>query len=147
MRQALVGHTRARSRSLAVPLTACAAFIVALGWGQARAQQLASIPAPALRIESLGAAKLISGWVEFCHRAPAECAVDPDEPLTLTLTPKSWSVIVATNRVVNAAIKPITDQEHWGVGDRWDIPDDGYGDCEDYQLLKRKLLVKAGLPR
>ena len=32
-------------------------------------------------------------------------------------------------------------------GDRWDIPDDGYGDCEDYQLLKRKLLVKAGLPR
>jgi predicted transglutaminase-like cysteine proteinase len=147
MRQALVGHTRARSRSLAVPLTACAAFIVALGWGQARAQQLASLPAPTLRIESLGAAKLISGWVEFCHRAPAECAVDPDEPLTLTLTPKSWSVIVATNRVVNAAIKPITDQEHWGVGDRWDIPDDGYGDCEDYQLLKRRLLVKAGLPR
>jgi len=147
MWQALIGHARARSRSLAVSLTACAAFIVALGWGQARAQQLASIPAPTLRIESLEAAKLISGWVEFCHRVPAECAVDPDEPLTLTLTPKSWSVIVATNRVVNAAIKPITDQEHWGVGDRWDIPDDGYGDCEDYQLLKRKLLVKAGLPR
>jgi predicted transglutaminase-like cysteine proteinase len=147
MWQALIGHARARSRSLAVPLTACAAFIVALGWGQARAQQLASIPAPTLRIESLGAAKLISGWVEFCHRVRAECAVDPDEPLTLTLTPKTWSVIVATNRVVNAAINPITDQEHWGVGDLWDIPEDGNGDCEDYQLLKRRLLVKAGLPR
>src|SRR5215207_3109584 len=112
---ALIGHTRAQSRSGRMCLAACASCILALGWGQARAQQLASIPAPTLRIESLEAAKLISGWVEFCHRVPAECAVDRDEPLTLTLTPKSWSVIVATNRVVNAAIKPITDQEHWGV--------------------------------
>jgi predicted transglutaminase-like cysteine proteinase len=36
---------------------------------------------------------------------------------------------------------------HWGVEDRWDYPDDGFGDCEDYQLLKRRLLVQAGLPR
>src|SRR5215212_8138215 len=147
MWQALVGHTRAQSQSLVACLAACTAFIVALGWGQAHAQQLASLPAPTLRIESLGAAKLISGWVEFCHRAPAECAVDPDEPLSISLTPKTWGVIVATNRAVNASIKPLTDQEHWGVGDRWDIPEDGYGDCEDYQLLKRRLLVKAGLPR
>jgi predicted transglutaminase-like cysteine proteinase len=27
------------------------------------------------------------------------------------------------------------------------LPTDGMGDCEDYQLLKRKLLVEAGLPR
>jgi predicted transglutaminase-like cysteine proteinase len=43
------------------------------------------------------------------------------------------------------AIRPLTDQEHWGIEDRWDYPDDGYGDCEDYQLLKRKLLASAGL--
>ena len=41
----------------------------------------------------------------------------------------------------------MTDLEHWSVVDRWDIPDDGYGDCEDYQLLKRKLLAAKGLPR
>src|SRR4051812_15873499 len=34
-----------------------------------------------------------------------------------------------------------------GKIDQWDLPSDGYGDCEDYQLLKRKLLVEAGLPR
>ena len=147
MWEALVAHTRAQSRSGGMCLAACATFILALGSGHAQAQQLASLPAPTPRIESFGAAKLISGWVEFCHRAPGECAVDPDEPLTLTLTPKIWRVIVATNRAVNATIKPITDQEHWGVGDRWDIPEDGYGDCEDAQLLKRKLLVKVGLPR
>jgi predicted transglutaminase-like cysteine proteinase len=27
------------------------------------------------------------------------------------------------------------------------LPTDGEGDCEDYQLLKRKHLVEAGLPR
>ena len=37
----------------------------------------------------------------------------------------------------------MTDKAHWGVVDRWDFPDDGYGDCEDYQLLKRKLLPSA----
>ena len=37
--------------------------------------------------------------------------------------------------------------DHWGTIDRWDLPIDGQGDCEDYQLLKRKFLVDAGLPR
>ena len=31
--------------------------------------------------------------------------------------------------------------------DRWDLPTTGYGDCEDMQLLKRKLLAERGLPR
>ena len=48
---------------------------------------------------------------------------------------------------VNDTIKPITDLEHWGVSERWNYPDDGYGDCEDYVLLKRKMLTQAGWPR
>ena len=48
---------------------------------------------------------------------------------------------------MNARIKPITDKDHWGVVDRWEFPDDGKGDCEDYQLLKRKMLAERGLPR
>jgi predicted transglutaminase-like cysteine proteinase len=51
------------------------------------------------------------------------------------------------NAWVNAAVKPVTDRDHWGVEDRWDYPSDGSGDCEDIQLLKRRLLVAAGLPR
>ncbi len=38
------------------------------------------------------------------------------------------------------------DHERWREGDWWSLPQDGSGDCEDYQLLKRELLVKAGLP-
>ena len=41
----------------------------------------------------------------------------------------------------------MTDMDHWGVVERWNYPDDGYGDCEDYALEKRKLLMQAGWPR
>ena len=51
------------------------------------------------------------------------------------------------NSWANQAIKPITDMEHWGVIERWNYPDDGYGDCEDYVLLKRRMLMQAGWPR
>ena len=51
------------------------------------------------------------------------------------------------NRWVNANIQPITDLEHWGVVERWNYPDDGYGDCEDYALEKRRMLMQAGWPR
>jgi predicted transglutaminase-like cysteine proteinase len=65
----------------------------------------------------------------------------------VALTPRLWQIIVTVNARVNGMIKPLTDQDHWGVPDIWDFPHDGAGDCEDYQLLKRKLLVEAGLPR
>ena len=39
------------------------------------------------------------------------------------------------------------DLEHWGVIERWSYPDDGYGDCEDYALLKRRMLIESGWPR
>ena len=41
----------------------------------------------------------------------------------------------------------MTDLDHWGVVEQWNYPDDGYGDCEDYVLLKRRMLMQAGWPR
>jgi predicted transglutaminase-like cysteine proteinase len=55
--------------------------------------------------------------------------------------------MVKVNAWVNGNIKPVTDLEHWGVIEQWDYPSDGYGDCEDYVLLKRRMLVQAGWPR
>ncbi len=78
---------------------------------------------------------------------PTECKIDPAEPTVIALTPDVWQTLVAVNRAVNKRIKPTTDLKHWGVIDRWDFPDDGLGDCEDYQILKRKLLADRGLPR
>ena len=127
---------------------AVAAAVMMMMTGAAMAQtQLASLPGPSLGTTAIGAAKPLPAWSGFCQRLPAECAVDPNEPAIATLTPRAWQQIVGVNQRVNATIKPLTDTEHWGVPDRWDLPTDGRGDCEDFQLLKRKLLAEAGLPR
>jgi predicted transglutaminase-like cysteine proteinase len=55
--------------------------------------------------------------------------------------------LVRVNKWVNETIKPLTDLEHWGVVERWSYPDDGYGDCEDYVLLKQRMLIQSGWPR
>ena len=51
------------------------------------------------------------------------------------------------NKWVNEAIKPLTNLDHWGLIEVWSYPDDGYGDCEDYVLLKRRMLIESGWPR
>jgi predicted transglutaminase-like cysteine proteinase len=87
------------------------------------------------------------GWVEFCTEYKTECATRPSSPRDVVLTPKAWTDLVRVNAYINDTIKPLTDLEHWGVVERWDYPDDGYGDCEDYVLAKRRMLTQAGWPR
>ena len=87
------------------------------------------------------------GWIEFCVEYQSECTVKPSTPRDVVLSPKAWADLVRVNSWVNQSIKPMTDLEHWGVVERWNYPDDGYGDCEDYVLLKRRLLMQAGWPR
>ena len=86
------------------------------------------------------------GWIDFCIEYKPECAVAPSEPRDVVLTTKAWTDMVKVNAWVNQSIKPMTDLEHWGVVERWNYPDDGYGDCEDYVLLKRRILIQAGWP-
>jgi len=87
------------------------------------------------------------GWADFCNRYEAECPANVLPADDLELTSATWSAIRRVNLLVNATIKPRSDMDHWNVLDRWDLPTDGYGDCEDYVLLKRKLLLAQGLPR
>ena len=87
------------------------------------------------------------GWVDFCARQPSECAGPTTVPTELALSWGAWMDLVWINTWVNKTIKPLTDIEHWGMVDRWSYPDDGYGDCEDYVLLKRRMLIQSGWPR
>lgn len=113
----------------------------------AQAQTLAALPVTSAPISSVGAAKPLLGWTKFCENFHAECAVDVTEADKIELTPQVWKTIVSVNQRVNASIKAVTDADHFGVVDTWGFPDDGRGDCEDFQLLKRRLLAEAGLPR
>jgi predicted transglutaminase-like cysteine proteinase len=87
------------------------------------------------------------GWVEFCARRPSECVGTTTAPRDLVLSRRAWIDLVRVNNWVNKTVKPLSDLEHWGVAERWSYPDDGYGDCEDYVLLKRRMLIQAGWPR
>lgn len=87
------------------------------------------------------------GWVDFCGRYAGECSGGAASPLDVALSAKALRDIERIDRTVNAAVSPVTDSDHWGVVDRWDYPTDGKGDCEDYALEKRRLLMAAGYPR
>jgi predicted transglutaminase-like cysteine proteinase len=87
------------------------------------------------------------GWVNFCVEYAPECETRPLEARDVVLTPKAWRDLAQINKWVNESVRPMTDMAHWGVVERWNYPDDGYGDCEDYVLLKRKMLLQAAWPR
>ncbi len=107
----------------------------------------AMLPPANVPASSGGPARPILAWVDFCNRYERECVVDPSEPEMIKLTPAVWKLINEVNLAVNKEVSSVTDLEHWGVVDRWDFAVDGLGDCEDFQLLKRKRLRQAGLPQ
>ena len=78
---------------------------------------------------------------------PSECRGGTSQPRDIVMSQTAWRDLVRVNKWVNETIKPITDMDHWGVVEKWSLPTDGYGDCEDYVLLKRKMLIDAGWPR
>lgn len=86
------------------------------------------------------------GWLDFCNRYPGECGASGQGASTIELTQATYRRIANINRWVNATIAAKSDHEQWGVVDRWDYPSTGRGDCEDYVLLKRRLLMDEGFP-
>jgi len=87
------------------------------------------------------------GWIEFCEENPRDCASKPTTPRDAVLSAQAWKDLVRVNLWTNTHVRPMTDLEHYGVAEKWAYPDDGYGDCEDYVLLKRRMLMQSGWPR
>jgi predicted transglutaminase-like cysteine proteinase len=83
------------------------------------------------------------GHYEFCKENPSECAYAGGDAGPATLTEDRWKTILKINYTVNSSITPMTDMEIYGVEERWAYPRT-VGDCEDYALLKRKMLIDAG---
>jgi predicted transglutaminase-like cysteine proteinase len=87
------------------------------------------------------------GWAEFCVEYAPECDTKPSMARDVVLSTRAWAELKRINGAVNTKIKPVSDMDHWGVVERWNYPDDGYGDCEDYALEKRRVLMQTGWPR
>src|SRR5260370_5058768 len=87
------------------------------------------------------------GWVEFCAENGGECQGGASQPRDIVMSQTAWRDLLRVNGWVNENVKPMTDMDHWGVIEKGSLPTDGYGDCEDYVLMKRKSLGDAGWPR
>jgi predicted transglutaminase-like cysteine proteinase len=86
------------------------------------------------------------GHYEFCQKLPQECNERTPKQAPIELTRKLWATIVSVNNSVNTRITPRTDMEMWGKEEVWSYPDNGFGDCEDYALEKRRELMNIGVP-
>jgi predicted transglutaminase-like cysteine proteinase len=132
---------KARSKSvifLKAAVAACALLFSSAGISIATAQSKLSMTV-------LGPARPPMGFVQFCRTNPKECVSKATTPRQVKLTPTVFTDLDELNRRINTQVAPITDMELYGVNEYWTLPTTA-GDCEDYVLLKRKVLHEAGWP-
>ena len=72
--------------------------------------------------------------------------VSAKPPAPVNLTPERMSELRQINSHVNGTIVEVSDMDQYGREDVWTLPTSGRGDCEDFALLKRKLLLQRGWP-
>ena len=85
------------------------------------------------------------GHIRFCKTFPGDCQPKNEIQDRFALSPDRWNELVAVNSLVNRIVEPTEDQELYGEIERWTYPENR-GDCEDYVLLKRRMLIQRGWP-
>lgn len=103
-------------------------------------------PGPADHLDAIGNTNAPIGYVQFCGEHANECQPSGPQVYEIALTETKFAELQKVNRAVNDAVEPVTDLEHYGVTELWAYPDDGKGDCEDYVLEKRRVLMNLGWP-
>ncbi len=123
----------------------CGGALATLGSGDGHAHPRSSEPRVSPFMRVYGPTLPPFGFVNFCERHRQECWQGPLEEARIELTPARLEELDHVNRSVNRLIEPATDQEIYGVAEYWAIPMNR-GDCEDYALLKRQVLMMRGWP-
>ncbi len=80
------------------------------------------------------------GYQLMCLKTPSECQGGGKSKVAAT--GDVMATLKRVNRTVNASIRPVSDKG----ADVWNANASSAGDCEDYVLAKRRLLIKAGIP-
>ncbi|GHA14020.1 hypothetical protein GCM10007989_05840 [Devosia pacifica] len=92
-----------------------------------------------------GQASTPVGHAEFCKTRKTECGPNQHQVVYVELDQPRWETLLQVNAHFNDTIIPISDRELYGVEEFWTYPN-GYGDCEDFVLAKRRALIDAGWP-
>jgi predicted transglutaminase-like cysteine proteinase len=122
----------------AVAHAALAAAVLVCGCGQMPDRMAGALPDSGLRADSP------PGFLSFCMRFADQRDPLPGKVSTISLDKQNWRVLDRINHAVNTSIWPEDDKRHYGQAEYWTIPTDGYGDCDDYAVTKRKDLLDAG---
>ncbi len=91
-----------------------------------------------------GPAQAPIGYRAFCDRHRLDCVL-PTRKAHIDLTAKRWDDLETINMIVNRTVKPVSDSDLYGSIEVWTYPSNA-GDCEDYVLLKRRMLMQRGWP-
>ncbi|MCF6322304.1 MAG: transglutaminase-like cysteine peptidase [Rhizobiaceae bacterium] len=83
------------------------------------------------------------GHYFYCLDNPDDCKSNNSSPIAPVLKRTMWKQMVDINNVANSTVEPLTDLEQYNQEEYWTLPGK-FGDCEDYVLLKRKLLMEKG---
>jgi predicted transglutaminase-like cysteine proteinase len=83
------------------------------------------------------------GHYEFCRAHADECNIKTSSSVAPRVTDFGWQIIREVNLQVNRSVMPMTDQDLYGKDEVWAYPTDA-GDCEDFVLQKRKMLIEKG---
>jgi len=85
------------------------------------------------------------GHYEFCKQYRSDCRIKSTSVEAPKLTRERWNDLVEVNNFSNNTIKPVTDFEAYNREEVWVYPT-SVGDCEDYVLMKRHMLMQRGWP-
>ena len=83
-------------------------------------------------------------FLQYCLRYYDECSNKNPAEAKIAMSARLKRDMEEVQEFVNAAIKPMSDMDNAGVADSWGYPNNGYGDCEDYTVLKKRLLIARG---
>lgn len=118
--------------------------VIALGAGSVLAIATAIGSAAAQPMQTGGLTSQPIGHFEFCKSHPAECEIRSSNTRPARMSAGLMRQLSSVNLSVNAAVKPMNDIDLYGKDEVWAYPH-GYGDCEDYVLEKRRILMKSGM--
>jgi predicted transglutaminase-like cysteine proteinase len=90
-----------------------------------------------------GTTSIPVGHLEFCNSHPGECRANDQIVPAMELTDNTWQQLVSVNAYYNQNVTPVTDQDLYKVAEFWTFPN-GFGDCEDFALAKRRDLINSG---
>ncbi len=83
-----------------------------------------------------------AGATGLCRLHAWACATSTDRAAP---TRAQLETAVAVNRRINRTVREISDRAQYGVEEHWALPTARGGDCEDFALLKKRELIRAGL--